>query len=159
MDVVSFTIDHDRMQRGIFVSRKDAVGHEMVTTFDIRMKIPNREPVLDNPAIHTLEHLLAVYLRGHSGEWAEKVIYIGPMGCRTGMYLIVKGDLSAADIVPLVKDAIAFVKEFTGIIPATTSMECGNYLDHNLAFAKWEAEKYYQEVLMNLKPENLSYPA
>ena len=159
MDVVSFTIDHDRMLRGVYVSRKDIVGSETLTTFDIRMKVPNREPVLDNPAIHTLEHLLAVYLRGQSGPWAEKIIYIGPMGCRTGMYLIVKGDLESADIVPLLRDAFAFVKDYQNAIPATTSIECGNYLDHNLVFAKWEAGKYYQEVLMDLKPENLTYPA
>lgn len=157
MEVASFTIDHDRMLRGVYVSRKDMVGGETVTTFDIRLKVPNKEPVIDNPAIHTLEHLLAVYLRGNE-EWADKVIYVGPMGCRTGMYLILKGDLESEDIIELLKSTFKFVMDFEGEIPATTSKECGNYLDHNLVFAKYEAEKYYSEVLLNIKQENMVYP-
>lgn len=157
MEVASFTIDHDRMLRGVYVSRKDMVGGETVTTFDIRLKVPNKEPVIDNPAIHTLEHLLAVYLRGNE-EWADKVIYVGPMGCRTGMYLILKGDLESEDIIELLKSTFKFVMDFEGEIPATTSKECGNYLDHNLVFAKYEAEKYYNEVLLNIKQENMVYP-
>lgn len=157
MDVVSFTINHDKLLRGIYVSRKDKVGNETVTTFDIRMKLPNREPVMDNPAIHTLEHLMAVYLRGNK-KWADKVIYIGPMGCRTGMYLILKGDLESKDIVDLLKDTYKYVIDFNEEIPATTSIECGNYLDHNLVFAKYEAEKFYNEVLNNISDNNLIYP-
>lgn len=157
MKVASFTIDHDRLLRGVYVSRKDMVGEETLTTFDIRLKLPNKEPVLDNPAIHTLEHLLAVYLRGNE-EWSDKVIYVGPMGCRTGMYLILKGDLESEDIIELLKDTFKFVMDFDDEIPATTSIECGNYLDHNLVFAKYEAEKFYNEVLLNIKQENMVYP-
>jgi S-ribosylhomocysteine lyase len=158
MEVASFTIDHDRMQRGVYVSRKDQVGEEIVTTFDIRLKTPNAEPVLDNPAIHTLEHLFAVYLRGESGEWIDKVIYVGPMGCRTGMYLILKGDLNSPDILGLLTDMFRFTADFSGEIPATTSKECGNYLDHNLRMAQWEANKFLSEVLFNIQPENMNYP-
>ncbi|MDR2903680.1 MAG: S-ribosylhomocysteine lyase [Clostridiales bacterium] len=159
MEVASFTIDHDRLKRGVYVSRKDRVGEETVTTFDIRLKTPNAEPVLDNPAIHTLEHLFAVYLRGESGEWRDKVIYIGPMGCRTGFYLILKGDLDSAGILGLMKDLFVYTAEFSAAVPATTSKECGNYLDHNLAMAQWEARKFLDEVLTGIQPENLNYPA
>lgn len=157
MEVASFTIDHDRLLRGVYVSRKDMVGDETLTTFDIRLKVPNKEPVLGNPEIHTLEHLLAVYLRGNE-QWADKIIYVGPMGCRTGIYLILKGDLESEDIIELLKDTFKFVIDFDDVIPATTSIECGNYLDHNLVFAKYEAEKYYNEVLLNIKQENMIYP-
>lgn len=157
MDVVSFTIDHDRLLPGVYVSRKDKVGENTLTTFDIRMKKPNIEPVLGNPSIHTLEHLMAVYLRG-SEEYADNVIYVGPMGCRTGMYLILKGDLESSDIIPMLKDTFSFVMNFNEKIPATTSIECGNYLDHNLEFAKWDAKKFYEEVLLNISEENTKYP-
>lgn len=157
MKVASFTIDHDRLLRGIYVSRKDSVGNETVTTFDIRLKEPNKEPVVDNPAIHTLEHLMAVYLRDGSG-WEDKVVYVGPMGCRTGMYLILKGDVESKDIVDLITKTFEFVRDFEGTIPATTSKECGNYLDHNLVTAKYEADKFLKEVLYVIKPENLVYP-
>lgn len=157
MKVASFTINHDKMLRGVYISRKDNVGEEIVTTFDIRIKVPNKEPVIDNPAIHTLEHLMAVYLRGNE-EWADKVIYVGPMGCRTGMYLILKGDLQSEDIIELLKGTFKFIMDFDDEIPATTSKECGNYLDHNLVFAKYEAEKYYNEILLNIKKENMIYP-
>lgn len=158
MKVESFMVNHDKMQRGVYVSRKDKVGVEAVTTFDIRMKKPNVEPVLDNPAIHTLEHLFAVYLRGESGDWADKVIYVGPMGCRTGMYLILKGDLESHDILELLNNMFTFVISFESNIPATSSIECGNYLDHNLVTAKWEAKKFFEEVLLNIKAENMVYP-
>ncbi len=158
MDVVSFTINHDKMVRGVFVSRKDKVGDEILTTFDLRIKLPNKEPVLGNPEIHTMEHLMAVYLRGNESGWADKVIYVGPMGCRTGMYLILKGDLSTEEVLPLIQSTFKYIMDFNDNIPATTSPECGNYLEHNLAFAKWEAEKYYSEVLINMKKENMYYP-
>ncbi len=158
MEVASFSVDHDRMLRGVYVSRKDKVGDEILTTFDIRMKLPNKEPVLDNPAIHTLEHLMAVYLRSEK-NWADKVIYVGPMGCRTGMYLILKGDLESCDIIDLLKDTFKYAADFEGDVPAAQSKQCGNYLDHNLVFAKYEAKKYYDEVLSDIKEENMIYPA
>lgn len=158
MDVVSFTVNHDKMLRGVYVSRKDQVGQEIVTTFDIRMKVPNKEPVLGNPEIHTMEHLFAVYLRSDKSRWSEKIIYVGPMGCRTGMYLIIKGNLESENILDLLKDMFSFVSNYSEEIPANTSKECGNYLDHNLEFAKFEAKKYLSEVLENIKQENMIYP-
>jgi len=155
--VASFSVNHDTLKRGVYVSRKDAVSGNVLTTFDIRLKLANQEPVLGNPEIHTLEHLFAVYLRGDSG-WEDKVIYIGPMGCRTGFYLIVAGDFSSEEILPLVKGMFNAAMNFGGAVPATTSIECGNYLEHNLAFAKFEARKFYDEVLACIKPENLVYP-
>jgi len=146
-NVSSFSVNHDTLVRGVYVSRKDDVGDNSLTTFDIRMKLPNREPVLGNPEIHTLEHLFAVYLRSNDSGWADKVVYIGPMGCRTGFYLILKGDLAVAEVLPLVKGMFTAVINFTGSVPATTSIECGNYLEHNLATAQWEAKKFYNEVL------------
>lgn len=157
MKVASFTIDHDRLLRGIYVSRKDKVGSETVTTFDVRFKRPNTEPCMDIAAIHTLEHLMAVYLR-EDKKWADSIIYVGPMGCRTGMYIIFKGDLEPCDVVEPITNAVKYVMEFEGQIPATTSKECGNYLDHNLTFAKWECSKFYNEVLKDIKEENMVYP-
>jgi len=157
MKVASFNVNHDKLLRGVYVSRKDNVGNETVTTFDIRMKLPNKEPVIDNPAIHTLEHLMAVYLRSNE-SWADKIIYIGPMGCRTGMYLIIKGDLQPEDIIDLLKDTYKFIIDFNGAVPAAKSIECGNYLDHNLVFAKYEAKKYYDEILCNMETKNMIYP-
>lgn len=158
MDVASFTIDHDKLLRGIYVSRKDNVGDGMVTTFDIRMKEPNKPPFMEIEAIHTLEHLMAVYLRSEESGWADKVVYIGPMGCRTGMYLILKGDLASEDILPLIKNAYIYVQKFSGKVPATTSKECGNYLEHDLEGAKLEAEMFYNQVLLNMSDENMRYP-
>jgi S-ribosylhomocysteine lyase len=158
MKVASFTIDHDRLERGIYVSRVDRLGGETLTTFDIRMKKPNSEPVIDNPAIHTLEHLFAVYLRGESGGWAENVVYIGPMGCRTGMYLILKGERTPAEILPLVKAMLRYVTGFSGAVPATTSKECGNCLDHNLVTAQYEARKYLEEVVDVITDKQMVYP-
>lgn len=157
MKVASFTIDHDKLLRGIYVSRKDMVADQTLTTFDIRIKRPNVEPCLDTAAIHTLEHLMAVYLRGRE-DWEDKVIYVGPMGCRTGMYVILKGDLEPEDILELMKDTFKFMAEYNEPIPATTSKECGNYLDHNLAYANYECDKFYKEVLLNIKKENMVYP-
>ncbi len=157
MDVTSFGIDHDLLLRGIYVSRKDTVENGMVTTFDIRMKEPNREPVMDTAVMHTLEHLMAVYLRDHP-VWAEKTIYVGPMGCRTGMYVIFKGDLEAKDIAGIITDTFKYITDFSGPVPAAQPKQCGNYLDHNLRITQWEARKYLNEVLLNLKPENMEYP-
>ena len=157
MKVASFTIDHDKLLRGIYVSRKDKVGNETLTTFDIRMKRPNIEPAMDIAAIHTLEHLMAVYLRSDE-EWADKVIYVGPMGCRTGMYVIFKGDLESKDILDVMKRTYNYIINYNEDIPATTSKECGNYLDHNMEYARYECAKYYNEVLENMQEENMVYP-
>lgn len=155
--IPSFTINHERMVRGIFVSRKDFVGNEVVTTFDIRMKEPNREPVLHNGAIHTMEHLVATYLR-NDAEWKDRIIYWGPMGCLTGNYLLLKGDLESQDIVDLMKRTFEFVATYEGDIPGATKEDCGNYLLQDLPMARWEARKYLTEVLEQLQPVNLTYP-
>lgn len=155
--IPSFTIDHIRLERGIYVSRQDSVGGEVVTTFDVRMKEPNREPVLSPSAIHTIEHLAATFLRNHP-VWADRIIYWGPMGCLTGNYLIVKGDLASADILPLVKETFAFVAAYEGEVPGATARDCGNYLLMNLPEARWEARKYLVEVLENISDSNLNYP-
>lgn len=155
--IPSFTIDHLRLKRGIYVSRKDIVGGEVVTTFDIRMKEPNREPALSPSAIHTMEHLAATFLRNHP-QWAGNIVYWGPMGCLTGNYLIVKGDLSSADVLPLMKETFAFIATFGGEVPGATARDCGNYLLMNLPEARWEAKKYLDEVLVCAVDENLNYP-
>lgn len=156
-NVASFQIDHDRLLPGIYVSRKDKIGNETVTTFDIRIKKPNIEPCMDTSTMHTLEHLLAVYLRAHK-QWADEIVYVGPMGCRTGMYVIFKGDLEPVDILDLMREAFKFMAEYDGEVPATKSRECGNYLDHNLIYTNVECAKYYNETLMNIKDENMIYP-
>ena len=155
--IPSFTIDHLRLKRGIYVSRQDTVGGEVVTTFDVRMKEPNREPVLSPSAIHTIEHLVATFLRNHA-EWANRIVYWGPMGCLTGNYLIVKGNLSSEDILPLVTEAFAFVASYEGEVPGASARDCGNYLLMNLPEARWEARKYLSEVLQCATEENLNYP-
>lgn len=157
MDVTSFGIDHDRLLRGIYVSRKDTVGNGVLTTFDIRMKEPNREMVMDTPVMHTIEHLMAVYLREHP-TWAEQTIYVGPMGCRTGMYVIFKGDLESKDIADIMKECYQYMADFEGEITAAKSEMCGNYLDHNLAITKIECQKFVDEVLSCIKEENMIYP-
>lgn len=156
--IPSFTIDHLRLLRGIYVSRQDQVGHETVTTFDIRMKEPNREPALGQGALHTIEHLAATFLRNHP-VWSEKIIYWGPMGCLTGNYLLVKGDLRSADILPLMIETFRFIAAYEGEIPGAAAKDCGNYLLQDLPMARWEAHKYLTEVLEVAKEENLVYPA
>lgn len=155
--IPSFTIDHIRLKRGIYVSRQDEVGGEVVTTFDVRMKEPNREPALSPSAVHTIEHLVATFLRNHP-VWANRIVYWGPMGCLTGNYLIVKGDVPSADILPLMKEAFGFVAGFEGDVPGASARDCGNYLLMNLPEARWEARKYLAEVLECATEENLSYP-
>ena len=155
--IPSFTVDHLRLKRGVYVSRKDNVGGEVVTTFDVRMKEPNREPALGPSAVHTIEHLAATFLRNHP-MWADKIIYWGPMGCLTGNYLIVKGDITSAEILPLVKETFAFVASYDGEVPGATARDCGNYLLMNLPEARWEANKYLSEVLECATEENLVYP-
>ena len=155
--IPSFTIDHNRLLRGIYVSRKDAVGTETVTTFDIRMKEPNREPVVHAGALHTIEHLAATFLRNDS-EWKDRVIYWGPMGCLTGNYLILQGDLQSEDIVDLMRRTFRFIADYEGEIPGAAPQDCGNWLLHDLPMARWEARKFLNEVLDNIKPETLHYP-
>ncbi len=155
--IASFQINHLRLKRGIYVSRKDNVGGETITTFDIRMKEPNNEPVLHNGAIHTIEHLAATFLRNNE-QWKDKIIYWGPMGCLTGNYLLMKGDLDSKDIVDLMTKTFEFIVDFSGDIPGASAKDCGNYLLHDLNMAKYEAKKYLNEVLYKIKDENLRYP-
>ena len=155
--IASFTIDHDNLLRGIYVSRKDRIGDDTVTTFDIRMKEPNREPALHQGAIHTIEHLAATYLRNNT-EWKDRIVYWGPMGCLTGNYLLMRGDLESRDIVDLMRRTFRFVADFDGDIPGAAPNDCGNYLLHDLPMAKWESKKYLEEVLECIKDENLTYP-
>lgn len=156
--IASFTINHLKLLRGIYVSRVDTLPNgDVITTFDIRMKQPNREPAVSQSALHTIEHLAATYLRNHS-EWKDKVIYWGPMGCCTGNYLLMSGKLTSKDILPLMQDTFRFIAEYEGSIPGATARDCGNYTLNNLPMAKWEARKYLIEVLENIKDENLEYP-
>ena len=155
--IASFTIDHNRLLRGIYVSRKDNVGGDVVTTFDIRMKEPNREPTLHPGALHTIEHLAATYLR-NDAEWKDRIIYWGPMGCLTGNYLLMRGDLQSRDIVELMQRIFRFVADFEGEIPGAAAKDCGNYLLHDLPMARLEARRYLEEVLVNIHEENLIYP-
>ena len=155
--IASFQVDHIRLNRGIYVSRIDEINGNYLTSFDIRMKLPNREPVINIAELHTIEHLGATFLRNHS-VWKEKIVYFGPMGCRTGFYLILKGKLESKDIVELMKELYKFMAEFKGDIPGATAIECGNYLDQNLPMANYEAKKYLEETLQNLGEENLNYP-
>ena len=155
--IPSFTIDHLRLQRGIYVSRKDYVGDEVITTFDIRMKNPNREPALGQGAIHTIELLAATFLRNHP-IWADRIVYWGPMGCLTGNYLLVKGDLESKDILGLMLETFRFIADYKGEIPGATAKDCGNYLLQDLPMARWEANKYLTEVLEVITDEQLVYP-
>ena len=156
--IASFTIDHNRLKRGIFVSRKDVVGGETVTTFDIRMKEPNREPAMHVGALHTIEHLAATYLRNND-EWKDRIVYWGPMGCLTGNYLILRGDYKSEDIAELMRSTFRFIASFEGDIPGAKPEDCGNYLLHDLPMARWESAKYLNEVLNNLQYDNLNYPS
>ena len=155
--IASFQVDHIRLNRGIYVSRIDEINGNYLTSFDIRMKLPNREPVINIAELHTMEHLGATFLRNHP-VWKEQIVYFGPMGCRTGFYLILKGKLESKDIVELMKELYKFMAEFKGDIPGATAIECGNYLDQNLPMANYEAKKYLEETLENLSEENLNYP-
>ena len=151
-----FTVDHKRLLPGVYVSRKDSTGHDVVTTFDIRMTRPNFEPVMNTAEIHTLEHLGATFLRNHE-EWGDKIIYFGPMGCRTGFYLLLAGDYESEDIISLLREMFEFVCHFEGEIPGAAPEACGNYLDQNLPMAKYLAEKYLEHVLTGITPDRLKY--
>ena len=154
--IASFTVDHLRLLPGIYVSRKDTLASDVVTTFDLRMTRPNFEPVMNTAEIHAIEHLGATYLRNHK-EFVQKTIYFGPMGCRTGFYLLLKGDYESKDIVELMIELYKFIKDYEGEIPGQSPKDCGNYLDMNLGMAKYLADKYL-EVLFNIGEENLIYP-
>lgn len=156
--IASFTVNHLDLLPGVYVSRKDTVGKEVITTFDLRFTRPNLEPVLNNAEIHTIEHLAATFLR-NDDSIKDKVIYFGPMGCRTGFYLILAGDYESSDIVELLIRTFTFISEFEGEVPGASPRDCGNYLDMNLPLARFIAKRYLQETLLNLTPENLNYPA
>jgi S-ribosylhomocysteine lyase len=155
--IASFTVNHLNLLPGIYVSRKDFVGEEVITTFDIRMTAPNKEPVLNTAELHTIEHLAATFLRNHK-DFADKTIYWGPMGCRTGNYLLLKGDYESKDIVGLVTEIFEFIRDFEGAVPGAAARDCGNYLDMNLNMAKYEAKRYLDRCLYVIKEENLVYP-
>lgn len=156
--IPSFTINHLLLKRGVYVSREDTTPHgDVLTTFDVRMKEPNNEPAVSQSALHTIEHLAATFLRNHK-DWKDYIIYWGPMGCCTGNYLIVNGDLTSADVLPLLIETFEFIRDFEGEIPGATPRDCGNYLLNNLPMAKWEAKKYLNEVLYVATAENLNYP-
>ena len=156
--IPSFTINHLALKRGIYVSRIDCTeSGDYITTFDIRMKEPNREPAVSQSALHTIEHLAATFLRHHP-TWKDRIVYWGPMGCCTGNYLLVKGKLTSADVLPLLIETFQFISTFEGDIPGATPRDCGNYLLNNLPMARWEAKKYLKEVLLIATEENLNYP-
>ena len=139
--ITSFTIDHIRLQPGLYVSRKDKVGCETVTTFDLRLTSPNDEPVMNTAEMHTMEHLAATYLRNEP-VWKDQVLYFGPMGCRTGFYLLLAGDLESEDVLPLVRDTFHFIGDFSGSVPGASARDCGNYLDMNLPMANYWGRRY-----------------
>ena len=155
--IASFTIDHIKLQPGIYVSRKDRIGEECVTTFDIRMTSPNEEPVMNTAEVHTIEHLGATFLR-NDPEVADRVIYFGPMGCRTGLYLQLAVDLESEEIVEQMRRMFIFIRDFEGEVPGAAAKDCGNYLDMNLSMAKYLAGKYYTQVLEHIGGDRLVYP-
>lgn len=155
--ITSFTINHLKLYPGVYVSRKDNVGQSVVTTFDIRMTRPNEEPVMNTAEMHAIEHLGATFLRNHS-EYGSKIVYFGPMGCRTGFYLLLSGDYESKDIVNLLLELFRFVANFEGEIPGASARDCGNYLDMNLPMAKYLANKFVNEVLVGITDKNLYYP-
>jgi S-ribosylhomocysteine lyase len=156
--IESFQVNHLDLKRGIYVSRKDMVGENVVTTFDIRMKEPNREPVINTAESHTIEHIGATFLRNHP-VYDNLTVYFGPMGCRTGFYVIFKGELTSLDVVGIVKEMFQFIMNYEGDVPGADARSCGNYLDMNLPMAQFEAAKFYNEVLLHLTEENLNYPS
>lgn len=155
--ITSFTIDHLKLLPGIYVSRKDKAGDMVITTFDIRMTRPNFEPVMNTAEMHTMEHLGATFLRNREGI-KDRVLYFGPMGCRTGFYLLLAGDYQSQDIVPLMRELFDFIRRYEGEVPGACAKDCGNYLDMNLPMAKYVADKYYKEVLEGIDDSRLIYP-
>ena len=155
--IASFTINHLTLLPGVYVSRKDAVGDSVVTTFDLRVTRPNAEPVMNTAEVHTMEHLAATFLRNHA-EFGSRIVYFGPMGCRTGFYLLLAGDYESADILPLLRELFAFIRDYKGDVPGASAIECGNYLDMNLPMANYYGAKYL-DVLENITPERMTYQA
>ena len=155
--ITSFTINHLKLLPGIYVSRKDRAGDTTVTTFDIRMTRPNFEPVMNTAEVHTIEHLGATFLRNHT-EYKDRVLYFGPMGCRTGFYLLLCGDYESRDIVPLMQEMFAFIRGYRGDVPGASARDCGNYLDMNLPMANWLADRFLREVLDSVDDSRLLYP-
>ena len=155
--IASFTIDHLKLLPGVYVSRQDTVGTESLTTLDLRMTAPNREPVMNTAEMHAIEHLAATFLRNNP-EWQDKIIYFGPMGCRTGFYLILAGDYTSSDVLPLIIGTFEFIRDFEGDIPGASARDCGNYLDMNLPMAKYLADRYLNNALYCADKNNLNYP-
>lgn len=155
--ITSFTIDHLKLVPGLYVSRKDDIDNFPITTFDIRMTNPNEEPVMNTAEVHTLEHLGATFLRNHA-DYKNKVLYFGPMGCRTGFYLLLAGSYESSDIVPLMQEMFTFISSFEGEVPGASAKDCGNYLDMNLPMAKYLAKKYLSEVLIDIQDTQMYYP-
>lgn len=155
--ITSFTINHLKLQPGIYVSRKDPVGDAIITTFDIRMTSPNEEPVMNTAEMHTIEHLAATFLRNHP-QYGSKTIYFGPMGCRTGFYLLLAGDYESRDIVYLMREMFIFIRDFKGEVPGASARDCGNYLDMNLPMANYLADRFLREVLEDIREDRLIYP-
>ena len=155
--IASFTVNHLKLVPGVYVSRRDTVGEEVITTFDLRMTAPNKEPVMNTAEIHTIEHLGATFLRNDK-EFGDRTIYFGPMGCRTGFYLVLAGNLDSRDIVDLLTRLFEFIRDFEGDIPGAAARDCGNYLDQNLAMANFLAARYLDNVLYNISEDQLVYP-
>ena len=154
--IASFTINHLTLLPGVYVSRKDAVGDSVVTTFDLRVTRPNAEPVMNTAEVHTIEHLAATFLRNHA-EFGSRIVYFGPMGCRTGFYLLLAGDYESKDILPLLRELFTFIRDYNGEVPGASAIECGNYLDMNLPMANYYGKKYL-EVLEHITPDRMVYP-
>lgn len=155
--IASFTINHLNLFPGVYVSRKDAVGDSVVTTFDLRVTRPNAEPVMNTAEVHTIEHLAATFLRNHA-QFGSRIVYFGPMGCRTGFYLLLAGDYESADILPLLRELFAFIRDYKGEVPGASAIECGNYLDMNLPMANFYGARYL-ELLENITPDRMVYPS
>ena len=155
--ITSFTINHIKLQPGVYVSRKDTHNGVTITTFDLRMTSPNEEPVMNTAEVHTIEHLAATFLRNHA-EFGSRIVYFGPMGCRTGFYLLLFGDYESRDIIPLMQEMFAFIRDYKGEVPGASPRDCGNYLDMNLPMANYLAKKYLDNVLTDIKEDRLVYP-
>ena len=155
--ITSFTIKHIKLQPGVYVSRKDTHNGVTITTFDLRMTSPNEEPVMNTAEVHTIEHLAATFLRNHE-EFGSRIVYFGPMGCRTGFYLLLFGDYESRDIIPLMQEMFAFIRDYRGEVPGASPRDCGNYLDMNLPMANYLAKKYLENVLTDIQEDRLVYP-
>ena len=155
--IASFTVNHLTLEPGLYVSRKDRMGAETVTTFDLRMTAPNREPVMNTAEIHTIEHLGATYVR-NDPDWKDRTVYFGPMGCRTGFYLLLAGDLEPRDVEELVQAMFRFIRDYEGPVPGAAARDCGNYLDMNLPMAKLLAGRYLEKTLLRLDEAHICYP-